>query len=94
MQGEYESAYSKYNKPAKENFVVWSKDSCPQCQQAKALLKQKGYTYEERNIDRGYTREQFFEANPGAKSFPQVWLDNTLIGGYTDLVTYLKQKGT
>lgn len=94
MQGDYESAYTKYRKPVKENFVVWSKNSCLQCQQAKALLKQKGYTYEERNIDQGYTKEQFFEANPGARSFPQVWLDSTLIGGYNDLVNYLKQKGT
>jgi glutaredoxin len=75
-----------------ENFTIWSKDKCVQCNEAKALLKQKGYTYEERNIDQSYTREQFFEANPNAKSFPQVWLDNTLIGGYSALVAYLKEK--
>lgn len=91
MQGEYGSAYQQYATVSSKVFVVWSKDSCPQCQQAKAILKQKGYDYEERNVNQGYTREQFFESNPGARSFPQVWVSDTLIGGYNELVNYLKQ---
>lgn len=86
MQGDYESAYAKYSKPSK--VVVWSKDNCPYCTNAKALLKQKGIDFEERNIDQGFTREQFFEANPTAKTFPQCWFGDKLIGGYTDLVAY------
>lgn len=86
MQGDYESAYAKYSKPSK--VVVWSKENCPYCTNAKALLKQKGIDFEERNIDQGFTRERFFEANPTAKTFPQCWFGDKLIGGYTDLVAY------
>lgn len=68
--------------------IVWSKDRCMYCSEAKALLKQKGIDFEERNTDQGFTREQFFEANPTAKTFPQVWFGDKLIGGYTDLVAY------
>lgn len=35
--------------------VVWSKYNCPYCDQAKALLKQKGISFEERKIGDGYT---------------------------------------
>jgi glutaredoxin 3 len=87
MQGEYGPAYQMYTKLS--GFIVWSKDNCAHCNSAKALLKQKGISFEERNIDKGFTREQFFEANPTARSFPQIWDGDKLIGGFTDLMTYL-----
>ena len=34
--------------------IVWSKNQCPYCDQAKALLKLKGIDYEERNINEGW----------------------------------------
>lgn len=73
------------------NIVVWSKDRCRYCEEAKYLLKSKGMIFDERNVESGdWTREQFFEANPGAKTFPQVWVNGTLVGGFTELREYLK----
>jgi glutaredoxin len=66
--------------------VVWSKDSCPFCLQAKALLKQKNIEFEERNITQGdWTKEQLLEAIPTAKTLPQIFLDDNYIGGFTEL---------
>jgi glutaredoxin-related protein len=65
--------------------VVWSKNSCPFCVQAKALLKQKGIEFEERNINKDWTREQLLEAVPEARTLPQIFLDDKLIGGFTEL---------
>ena len=66
--------------------VVWSKDSCPFCVQAKALLKQKNIEFEERNISQGdWTKEQLLEAIPTAKTLPQIFLDDNYIGGFTEL---------
>ena len=70
--------------------VVWSKDACPFCDQAKALLKQKGIEFEEKKIGHGYTREQLLEAVPNARTVPQIFLDNELIGGFTELRKHLK----
>jgi arsenate reductase-like glutaredoxin family protein len=47
--------------------IVWSKDNCPYCDQAKALLKQKGIEIQERKIGHGYTREDLLEAVPDAE---------------------------
>lgn len=70
--------------------IVWSKDRCRYCEESKYLLKSKGIEFEERNVESGtWTREQFFEANPTAKTFPQVWIDGKLIGGFTELRKYL-----
>jgi glutaredoxin 3 len=69
--------------------IVWSKYQCPFCDQAKALLTQKGIAFEERKIGDGYTREDLLEAVPGARTVPQIFLDETLIGGFTELKKYL-----
>ena len=53
--------------------VVWSKDACPFCDQAKALLRQKGIEFEEKKVGHGYTREQLLEAVPDARTVPQIF---------------------
>ena len=70
--------------------IVWSKYHCPYCDQAKALLKQKGIEYEERKIGDGYTKEELLEAVPTARTVPQIFLDEKLIGGFTELKEYVQ----
>jgi glutaredoxin 3 len=65
--------------------IVWSKENCPYCLQAKALLTQKGIEYEERNVNKDWTREQLLEAVPTARTLPQIFLDDNYIGGFTEL---------
>jgi glutaredoxin len=72
--------------------VVWSKYHCPFCDQAKALLKAKGIEFEEKKIGDGYTKEELLEAVPGARTVPQVFLDDQLIGGFTELKKYFESE--
>jgi len=65
--------------------VVWSKDTCRFCVQAKALLESRGIEFEERNVQKDWTREQLLEAVPTARTLPQIFLDDKLIGGFTEL---------
>lgn len=70
--------------------TVWSKYNCPFCDQAKALLKQKGIVFEEKKIGDGYTKEDLLEAVPTARTVPQIFLDDKLIGGFTELKKHLQ----
>jgi glutaredoxin len=65
--------------------IVWSKNHCPYCDQAKALLKMKGIEYEERNINDGWDREDLLAAVPNARTVPQIFLEGELVGGFTEL---------
>ena len=65
--------------------IVWSKDMCPYCEQAKMLLRSRNIEFEERNINHGYSREQLLEAVPGARTVPQIFLDDELVGGFDQL---------
>ncbi len=71
--------------------IVWSKYHCPYCDQAKALLTQKGIEFEERKIGDGYSKEDLLEAVPTARSVPQIFLDGKLIGGFTELKQQLTE---
>jgi glutaredoxin 3 len=70
--------------------IVWSRNACPFCDQAKNLLKLKGIEFEERNISTDWTREQLLEAVPDARTVPQIFLDEQLIGGFTELRKHLQ----
>lgn len=71
--------------------IVWSKYQCPFCDQAKALLTQKGIKFEERKIGDGYSKEDLLEAVPTARTVPQIFLDGKLIGGFTELKKHLQE---
>ena len=70
--------------------VVWSKDACPFCVQAKALLESKGIEFEERNVNKEWTKDQLLEAVPNARTLPQIFLDDKLVGGFTELRKHLQ----
>jgi glutaredoxin len=69
--------------------IVWSKYYCPYCDQAKALLKQKGITFEERKIGDGWSKEELLESVPTARTVPQIVIDGKNIGGFAELKEYL-----
>lgn len=73
------------------NAIVYSKYNCPYCDQAKALLKQKGIQIEERKIGDGYTKEDLLEAVPNARTVPQIFIDEKLVGGFTELKELLSR---
>lgn len=65
--------------------IVWSRFNCPYCDQAKALLTQKGIVFEERKIGEGWTKEDLLEAVPTARTVPQIFLNDEYVGGFTEL---------
>jgi glutaredoxin len=71
--------------------IVWSKDNCTFCDQAKALLQQRNIAYEERKIGYGYSREDLLEAVPTARTVPQIFVNNNHIGGFTELRKYIEE---
>jgi glutaredoxin len=67
-------------------IVVYSKDHCPYCDQAKAWLNSKNLAFTEHKIGTGgFTRENLLEAVPSARTVPQIIVDGKLIGGWDDL---------
>lgn len=74
------------------NIVIWSRDHCGYCESAKKLLQSKEIPFTENKIGKTHTREQLLEAVPEAKTVPQIFIDDKLIGGYAELNKFFKDQ--
>ena len=70
--------------------VIYTKKSCSYCEEAKSLLELKNIEYRELEVTRPEVLDQLLELVPEAKTVPQIFIEGTYIGGYTELVEYLK----
>jgi glutaredoxin len=73
------------------NFQVYTRTGCPYCTQIKQVLEGKGYSFSEKQLDRDFTREQFYQQFGAGSTFPQILLDSKRLGGCTDTVKYLRE---
>jgi len=72
---------------------IWGKPHCPFCEQAKQLCEQRGLRYTYKELATHFTREEVLEEFPGARTFPQIKVNGTAIGGYDKLGPYLEETG-
>jgi len=68
------------------SVTLYTTDYCPYCVQAKKLLDKRGVTYDEINLARDPDGRHELVAKTGMMTFPQVLIDDELIGGYTETV--------
>ena len=72
-------------------FLVFTKYRCSYCDRAKTLIEQKGYEYESINIEDDNNIDILLEKNKYARTMPQIFINDKLIGGYTDLIKYFEE---
>jgi glutaredoxin 3 len=67
-------------------IVIYSKSWCPYCQAAKALLKAKGASFEEIDVDGDRVAQMAMAARAGGRStVPQIFIGDRHVGGCDDL---------
>ena len=69
-----------------QKIEIYSGPFCGYCMRAKSLLKQKGLDFVEYDIaaDDG-KREEMMERTGGARSIPQIFINNRHVGGSDEL---------
>ena len=76
-----------------KKVVIYTGPFCNFCSAAKHLLNKKKINYEE--IDIGYDdkkREEMLKKSNGAKTIPQIFIEEKHVGGYVELKA-LENKG-
>jgi glutaredoxin 3 len=69
-----------------KKITVYAMLNCPYCVKAKALLNQRGISFETIMIDDWSDSEwDDWVKKSGMKTVPQIYVDGNLIGGYTQL---------
>lgn len=82
--------YVNPNARKPDQVVVLSKDGCPFCAKAKALLTDAGYEYVELTLPHK-TRGRITGAIAGAQTTPQVFINGALIGDSEQLEAWLEK---
>jgi len=76
---------------------IYSKSHCPFCDKAKKWFKDHGYEYTEHRLDNEEERLAFYQKVPNARSVPQIFIDDKLIGTYDQFMevadNFVKKKG-
>lgn len=65
--------------------VIYSKTYCPFCVRAKNLFDNKGVAYEEIMVDSDPQLYTDLKQRTGMMTVPQIFIDDKLIGGFTEL---------
>ncbi|WP_371397475.1 glutaredoxin 3 [Fretibacter rubidus] len=67
-------------------IILYSKDYCPYCKRAKALLTAKGVTYTDFDIvDNPALTAEMIARSGGRRTVPQIFIGDTHVGGASDL---------
>jgi len=74
-------------------ITIYTRDGCSFCDKAKSFMNENNIQYTEMSIGKNVQREEVIQKFPGVKLLPIVVnVDNTLIGGYEDLVKHMQPK--
>ena len=71
---------------------IYTTTICPYCVRAKNLLKQKNVDFQEINVENSDLRDAMIKKTGGARSVPQIFINDQHIGGSDDLYE-LERKG-
>ncbi|MEM6818219.1 MAG: glutaredoxin 3 [Pseudomonadota bacterium] len=67
-------------------ITVYSKDYCPYCAAAKALLERKGVEFEVIDVSSDQAQlNRMLERSNGRRTVPQIFIDELHVGGFDDL---------
>lgn len=68
-----------------KNIEVYTIDNCSYCAAAKNLLRERGLSFKEINIDGDQDKIKELINKTGHRTMPQIFIDGRFIGGFTEL---------
>lgn len=71
---------------ASPDIVMYTTAVCPYCIAAKNFLKSKGQQWREVRVDLDSNEREKMVARTGRTSVPQIFIDDTHVGGYDDMI--------
>ena len=66
-------------------IIIYTRDYCPFCHSAKALLRSKKVGFQEIDITGDERQQEEVVRLSGRRTVPQIFIDDTAIGGFEEL---------
>lgn len=74
------------------NVTLYTTNTCPYCAAAKSLLKAKGVSYNEINVQTSIEQRTVMMERSGRRTVPQIFIGERHVGGFDDMAL-LQQRG-
>lgn len=74
------------------DVVMYGTRFCPYCLGARQFFDRRGVDYEDIRVDEEPARRDEMRTRGGARTVPQIWINATHVGGFTDLLA-LEREG-
>lgn len=71
---------------------IYTKEGCPNCVKAKALLENKNVSHKNYKLDTDFSRDYIVEKFPMAKTYPIVVINGEFVGGYIELESKVNEQ--
>jgi len=86
------SRYVIKDEPSKplENIKIYTIDNCKYCNQTKNKLNELKIPYETIEVANEEKSKVLDELNTGSRTYPQIFINDKHIGGFSDLIEYLR----
>jgi glutaredoxin 3 len=65
--------------------LVYLTDWCPYCRMAKDLLRDKGVSFEEVDVDGRAELRRWLATSTGQRTVPQIFVNGRPLGGFSDI---------
>lgn len=66
-------------------IVMYTTNWCPYCERARRMLKAKGATFEEVDVESASEKRAEMQARSGRRTVPQIFIGEYHVGGSDDL---------
>jgi glutaredoxin 3 len=76
-----------------KTVTLYTTETCPYCRSAKSLLASKGISMKEINVQTQPAKREEMVKRSGRRTVPQIFIENTYIGGFDDLAKLDRQGG-
>jgi len=73
--------------------VLYGTRFCPYCVAARQWLTQQGFDFEDIAVDGDDQARSWLREQTGQRMVPQIWIGDTHVGGYTDLLALARSGG-
>ena len=72
-------------------FIVYSKPGCPHCEKCIAVLEYHDFEMRVYTLDEHFTRDEFYKEFGEGSTFPQIVMNDLVLGGCSDTIKYLQE---
>lgn len=72
------------------NIIIYTTTTCIYCNLTKKILEEKKLKYKEINLENNLDLFKDLIKKTNHKTVPQIFINDKFIGGYTDLLNFLK----